>query len=55
MPIQFEEVTGQIDHPPPSSGTPPTAPSSGSNEDFETQLEHSLRMRDERAARVSAD
>ena len=55
MPIQFEEITGQIDRSPPSSGTPPTAPSTAPNEDFDSQLERCLHMRDERAARLSAD
>jgi len=55
MPIQFEEVTGQIDRSPPPGGTPPTTPSTAPNEDFDSQLERSLRMRDERAARVSAE
>ena len=56
MPIQFEEVTGQIDRSGSSSGgSSPTAPTSAPTEDFETQLERTLRIRMERTDRVSAD
>jgi hypothetical protein len=55
MPIQFEEVTGQIDRSPPASGSSSTAPSSAPNEDIEAQLDRSLRMREERAARICAE
>jgi hypothetical protein len=55
MPIQFEEVTGQIDRAPSASGPSPTAPSSAPDEDVETQIDRNLRMREERAARICAE
>ena len=51
MPIQFEEVTGQIDAPSSpgaSASTPPPA-----SEDLDARLERALALQAERAARLN--
>ncbi|MDB5274935.1 MAG: hypothetical protein JWO58_3302 [Chitinophagaceae bacterium] len=55
MPIQFEEISAQIDTSSQSQAPSPTAAASPPSEDFEGQLDRALRLRAERAERVSAE
>ena len=55
MPIQFEEVSAQIERPSQSESPSPTPSASAPGEDFDTQLDRALCLRAERAARVAAE
>jgi hypothetical protein len=55
MPIQFEEVSAQIEPAPQSHAPSPTVAASPPSEDFEGQLDRALRLRAERAERISAE
>jgi hypothetical protein len=56
MPIQFEEVTGEIAREPAPAGTPPaSAPQARPAEDLGDQIESALRLLEERHARLCAD
>jgi hypothetical protein len=55
MPIQFEEVSAQIDPSPQGQAPSPTAAASAPSEDFEGQLDRALRLRAERAERISVE
>ncbi len=56
MPIQFEEVTGEIAREPAAAGSPP-APAAQAKpaDDVASQIENALRMLEERHARLCAD
>lgn len=58
MPITFEEVTGEIQREPQAPGAGAAAapaPAPASVEDLASQLDRELRLRAERASRLSAD
>lgn len=56
MPIQFEEVTGEIAREPATAATPPApAPQARPAEDVNGQIERALRLLEERHARLCAD
>jgi len=56
MPIQFEEVTGEIAREPAAAGAPPAPqPQAKPAEDLSGQIESALRMLEERHARLCAD
>ncbi|HET7866029.1 MAG TPA: hypothetical protein VFL86_16635 [Burkholderiaceae bacterium] len=56
MPIQFEEVTGEIAHEPTSApAAPAPAAPARPSEDVASQIENTLRMLEERHARLCAD
>lgn len=56
MPITFEEVTGEIQREPQTSGSAGAeAQANAPAEDLRTQLERELRLMAERAARIAAD
>jgi hypothetical protein len=56
MPIQFEEVTGEI-APAPTSTPAPSAPAAQAKpaDDVASQIESALRLLDERQARLCAE
>lgn len=55
-PIQFEEITGQIERDPQTRpGGEIEPPESAPTEDLGAQLDRELRLRAERSARLSAD